>query len=214
MITAFDIIYYCIYVVCLLASFKASSNSLPGLFWLRCILVCGLATELIVEFLQYLGANDNLPYFAYIPMEYVLICCFYIANTSKHVYTKVLLYSIPVYLILAIYLSFTKYNFETYPGYVYNLSCFLNIIWLVILLLNMQIVDRFKPVEIPVFWVLTAFLIFYAGIFFFNGAYNYFLENDPNLADRLRNYVNTGLNYVLYSILTYAFVCSANMKKY
>lgn len=214
MITGFDIVYYSIYLLCLITSFKASSSNLPGLFYLRLILVLGLVTEIVVELLQYFDANDNLPYFAYIPLEYVLICFYFMANTNRQLLKKVFLYSIPPYIVLAVFLSFSKYNFISYPAYVYNMSCFLNVIWLVMMLLNIEVVENAAPVRLPVFWVFTAFLIFYAGIFFFNGAYNYFMKTDAAIAGHLRNYINTGLNYVLYSILTYAFICSARMKKY
>lgn len=214
MITGFDIVYYSIYLLCLLASLRASSKTLPGLLFLQMILIFGLVTEGMVEVLQYYKANENFPYYIYIPLEYILLCFFFRANTNKPFLRKLLMYSVVPYLLFSIFLSVFKYNFASFPAYVYNANCFLSIIWLVIMLLNLEIVNNLTPVRIPAFWVFTSFLVFYAGIFFFNGAYNYFLKKDPTIADHLRNYVNTGLNYVLYSVLTYAFICSANMKKY
>ena len=214
MITGFDIIYYSIYLLCLVASFKASSKNLPGLIFLRLILVSGLIVEGIVEVLQYFKLNENWPYYAYIPLEYIFMCFYLAANTYKQVLKRIILYSIIPYLLTAFILTATKYKFEFFPAYIYNMNCFLSVIWLVMMLMNLEVVNHHSPLKIPAFWIFTGFLIFYAGIFFFNGAYNYFLKNDPFVADQLRNYINTGLNNLLYSVLTYAFVCSAIMKKY
>jgi hypothetical protein len=40
------------------------------------------------------------------------------------------------------------------------------------------------------------------------------VSQHSHLAQVLRNYINICLNYLLYLLLTYAFVCSIKMKKY
>lgn len=214
MLTQHDIVYYTIYLICLYFCFKARANSIPGFLYLRLILCAGLVTEIAVEILQYYQSDDNKPYYLYIPLEYCLLVLFYAENTGKKLFKNVLYSSIVVYLGICFLFLIFQYNFSGYPSAIYNTSCFLNTIWVTILFFDIEIIDDLPITQLPLFWIYTALLIFYAGIFFFNGVYNYFLKNNTQIAEDLRIYINTGLNYVLYSILTYGFICSKSTMKY
>lgn len=213
MLTVYDIIYYLIYIVCLYFCFRARETNIPGFLYIKLMLCCGLVTEIAVEIFQYNKLDDNKPYYFYIPLEYCLLVLFYASNTNSKLFKNVLYSSIAVYLAICFFLIF-RFSFSIYPSAIYNASCVLNTIWVIILFFDLGSINDLPITRLPLFWIYTALLIFYAGIFFFNGAYNYFLQNDSILAKDLRNYINTGLNYVLYSTLTYGFICSGNIKKY
>ncbi len=214
MFTAYDVIYFIIYIICLTVSFKTTTRSIPGLSYIRLILCCGFVTELAVSICKYYRINDNKPYYLYIPLEYCLLVLFYVANTQR-VFLKNFLYiSIVLYLTICLTLALVHPQFTTYPSLIYNVSCVLNTLWVTFLFFELVSIDDLPITDLPLFWIYTSFLIFYSGIFFFNGVYNYFLVTDSLLAKQLRNLINTGLNYVLYATLTYGFLCSKNIKRY
>lgn len=214
MLTNSDIIYYLVYSTCLIFSFRAREVNIPGLVYLRLILCLGLVNEMVVESLQYLHKEENPSNYIYIPIEYFLLVLFYIQNTHKKRFRKALYLSIPLYVIVTVLFIVYRYHFKGYPSAIYNVSCLLNTIWLVRLFLDIDVVDHLPVFKLPLFWLYTALLIFYSGLFFFNGAYGFFVDHDSKIAESLRGYIALGLNYILYSVLTYAFICSRAMKKY
>ena len=209
MLSTSDIIYYALYVPCLLLSFRAKESTVHGIFFLRIILCLGLIAEIATIVLKALNREANCPYYFYIPAEYVCLVLFYKRNTSSAKINKVLNVSVPVYLLAAVLLSVFHNHFRGYPSVLYNINCFFNSIWISLLLFNFDIGAGKEIWKQPLFIILSAFLIFFAGIFFFNPAYTTVQKRDPVLAANLRVYINTGLNYILYILLSYGFLCSA-----
>lgn len=213
MITTTDIIYYSFYILCLFFSFIKTSG-IKGIILLRLVLVLGLANELWVELMQYLGKEENFSHFIYIPAEYILLCFFYAKQVNKKLLGKLIVFSIPFYLLSVSLIAFKIYAFRSYPSIIYNIGCILSVIWLTLVLFNLEIVDGLSITRVPAFWIISGLLIFYAGVYFFNTAYSFFLADDKTIAQNLRIYINLGLNIILYSFWTYAFICSAKMKNY
>lgn len=208
MLSTSDIIYYALYVPCLFFSFKAKENSVHGISFLRITLCAGLIAELATIVLKELNREPNGPYYFYIPLEYVCLVLFYRRNASSVKIKRVLNVSIPVYFLAAVLLSVFHNHFRGYPSVLYNINCFFNSIWISLLLFNFDTGNEKEIWKQPLFIILSAFLIFFAGIFFFNTAYATVQKKDPVLAGHLRVYVNTGLNYILYILLAYGFICS------
>lgn len=213
MLSTSDIIYYALYVPCLFLSFKAKEKSVHGISFLRIILCLGLVAEIATVVLKGLHKEDNGPYYLYIPAEYFCLVFFYKQNTSNEKIKKFLTASLPVYFIAAVLLSVFHYHFRGYPSLLYNINCFFNSIWISLLLFNFDTGAEKEIWKQPLFIILSAFLIFFAGIFFFNPVYVTVQKRDPLLAINLRVYINTGLNYILYILLAYGFVCSAKTTK-
>lgn len=214
MFSAFDTIYFVIYIFSLILSYLAVKENIRGLLFLRLILILGLITEIAVLILKNLALDDNEPYYLYIPLEYFLLIFFYREQTDEVLIKKIMKISLYVYALAVLFLSTYIYHFKGYPSIIYNISCLLNTIWIITIFFNLQMLDGLPIVSIPVFWILSALLIFYSGIFFFNATYQYFLNRDSNLAKMMRQYINTGLNYILYLFLSYAFVLSWKKKKF
>ncbi|MVT09387.1 hypothetical protein [Chitinophaga tropicalis] len=215
MITTYDIFYYLIYIICLFCSIKAREEHIPGLLFLRLLLYCGLITEGIVEIMQYyeLKRSENIPYYFYIPTEYFLLVFFYAKNTTRPLLKKIMLSSTGIYLGICSYIVARQQGMVEYPAWVYSSSCVLNTIWVTLLFLEMQYVESTGITRLPVFWIYTGLLVFYASVFFFNGPYSYLLKANSGLADTLRTRLNITMNYVLYLTLTYGFICSLRMKR-
>ncbi len=213
MLTSADYIYYTIYLFCLYASFKAGRTSIPGLVFLRIMLLAGLVTEGVIEVLQYLKKEENGPYYVYIPIEYFCLVQFYRHNTKVAPLRRAMNLSLPVYFLLATGLSFFYHRFSGYPSVLYNISCFLNTIWIALLLFNFEPEDGREIWFNPLFLICSGLLIFFAGVFFFNPVYPLIAKQDPALAKELRTYINIFLNYFLYILLSIGFLCSAKKVK-
>ena len=213
MLNLFDYIYYLIYIVCLILSFKARESIFPGLSFLRIMLCFGLGAEAVVELLQFLNKDDTPPYYVYIPMEYYCLSRFYEANTNLVRLKYAIRYSVPVYLTFALLTSFFYHRFTGYPSALYNINCLFSVIWITLLLFNFSNENGKEIWTHPLFIILSAFLIFFSGVFFFNPAYTFIHEKDAQLADSLRKYINIVLNYILYILLSIGFVCSTKTTK-
>jgi hypothetical protein len=213
MFTGADIVYYLFYILCLIFSFFRT-NAIKGIKLLRAVLVLGLLNEFYVEVRQYMGKEENFSHFLYIPLEYCLLTLFYCQQTKKKYLRYAMLISIPIYLCLAYYFAFTFYNFRSYPSIVYNIGCVFSIIWLTLIMFTVEMIENISIVKIPVFWLTSGLLVFYAGVYFFNTAYSYLLVSNQLVASEIRTYINLGLNIILYTFWTYAFICSAKIKNY
>lgn len=212
--TIYDKYYFTIYIICLVFSMMARGFNIPGLLYLRLILYCGFVTEVSIEILQYYKQDNNTPYYFYLTIEYCLLVLFYGKNTYNRILRNCMYGSIVFYLVSCLWLVIFKYDAEDIPASIYKISCALNVIWITILFLNIPYTTDVVITRYPLFWILTALLVFYAGTFFFNAAYSYFYEKNNEVAKAIRNYINNGLNFFLYLTLSYAFLCSWRMKEY
>lgn len=208
-----DIIYFAILITAVVAAFKACAAVIPGLIFLQVLLLLAFINEVAAIAMEYKGLNHDFTHYFYIPAEYLLLVLFYNKSVSKRYFKIMLIISAVIVFAFAIYVIF-KGNADSYPGFLYNLSCGFNTLWTALLLLNLKVEDGHTITSIPIFWILTAFLIFYSGIFFFNTGYRLVLIQDKQLADELRTFISTGLNIILYLLLIYGFRCSCKTKKY
>lgn len=208
-----DISYYVVYIICLVCSF-IKNRSIKGIAFIRLLLVLGLINEIIATCFKIMGREENFSHFIYIPAEYCLLTIFFRLQTDKKKLKQIMLTSIPTYLFLVFTLSTVFYKFESYPSIIYNLACVLSIIWITLILYDMEILFEIPIQRIPLFWILSGLLIFYSGVYFFNTAYTYIIPKDLRMALHLRVYINVTLNIILYSSWIYAFICSQKIKSY
>jgi hypothetical protein len=212
MISVSDIIYFTIYIICTIASFKARRQNIPGLIILRVLLCLGLLNEIAAEFIKYYGLNENLTHYFYIPAEFGLLVLFYARNTRKKLLIKIMYWSAVLYIIISLILALFYYHLQHFPSAIYDISCLLNSVFITIIFFDLNAVDDLKITSLPLFWILTALLVFYASVFFFSATYNYLLEKDHTMGENLRVYVNVVLNDLLYILLSYGFICSTRIK--
>ena len=214
MVSASDIVYYSLFVGASVLSFKAMKHNLPGLNYLRALLIIGLVNEMLTDFFKRHDIYKNVTYHFYIPIEYVLLALFFYSSVHNKMVKKIILLSIPFYIALTFSLTFFYYSIQTYPGIAYNIDCFFTIVWAVFILFNLEVKESLKVTAVPLFWICTGIIIFYMGMFFFNAVYNYLLSKESELANSLRSIISLNLNYLFYIIWSYAFICSIRLKKY
>lgn len=219
MLSFTNIIYYLLFLSATVLSLLAPKDNFRGLNYLRILLIVGLCSEVLIDLINYYyySAVHNPPspiHYLYIPFEYLMLSLFLKIHIRIKRIRSLINFSFVIYIFTVLYLSIFYYSMENdYPGIIYNLGCGFLIIWSSLLLFNLEFNAQLKLAQLPVFWVCTAMIIFYSGVFFYNCYYNYFLKKETEFALLLRQYVNLNLNFIFYILLCYSFICSMRQKK-
>jgi hypothetical protein len=183
-------------------------------FYIVVVLMLGLIAEGIVLFLKSREIAYGLVYHIYLPAEYTFYALFFRTKTVNRAINRFILYSIPCYVITSLILSIFFYQFKGIPSLNFNIEGFLIIVWSV---WQLNSFDEFEETSIfmkPVLWLCMGLIFFYAGNFIFTGYYTYLKQTDRELAKRLNEYINNGLNIFLYLTMSISFICSQKIKKY
>ncbi len=178
------------------------------------LLSVALIAELLTLLFYKFNIDYNIIYHIYIPLEYCLLAYYFYLNINLNKLKKIILYSIPFYLIISIIFSLKIVNIQKYPNFQTNIEGLLLIAWATIAIFNIEVRSNLSIVRLPIFWICVAVLVYNCGIFSYIGVYNYICESRPGLTNGLKFYVLNLLNYILYTLLSIAFICSQKMKKY
>lgn len=211
---SWEIIYHFLLLAALFVSllvFKSENKSLR-LFPL--ILLIGNVIEIIVIIEKGKG-NTNYPFFYhfYIPIEYVVLALFYYLNSERKWVKKSILVSIPIYILICIWLTNSALSREEYPSLQFNLEGVLLIVLAISNLFSLKGEEDLIITRHPLFWIDLAMLLFYTGNFFLMGSYNQLISSNPEIAKQYFKFINNSLNYSLYILFIIAFICSRPVKK-
>jgi hypothetical protein len=207
-------IYFLVFGGAVFSSFWASPATIPGLRLLQALLVCGMVNELVVLYLRQSGSSDHLPHHIYVPLEYILLVVFYCRQMPHRSICRTMLLSIPAYVFMALMVYRSPETFSQFPSLTYLASAFLNVVWLVLVFFYFRPPGNVAITALPLFWILAALLVFYAGVFCFLATYQYLLQHHRTIADQSRQLINQSLNILLYIMLSYAFLCSTKVKSF
>jgi len=181
------------------------------------LLSFSVITELIVNVLRYMYgyaiSDYQFIYHLYIPFEYALLAYYFSLNNNKPQVRKLILLSIPLFILCSLLISILLISFKEHPGLNFNLSGILLIGWCLITLFSIPPNLTISIFRLPIFWICTGILLFHVGIFFFNNLYSQLLSQNPDLAQSLHRLTFKTLNYILYFCFSLAFLCSNQMKK-
>jgi len=153
-------------------------------------------------------------YHFYVPFMYSIMAYIYYKALGTTWKAKLIGWSIPAYLMLAIYLSF----FIQKPAIVNTYATMVVSILIIGLSLFyyyelLQKEGSYAMGRDPLFWISTGNLIFYAGVFFLMGLLNYLMKEMLELSKQLM-VINYTLNYVLYSFYCVGLLCTRPSRKY
>lgn len=209
-----DYIYYILLTVSIVFSLIDKHEAIRGIIYLRILLIVALLVELANDFVDYYTPYGNIAYHFYIPAENMFLALFFYTNLKINRRKKIILLISFFYALFFLSYSFYYNGFMNYPSLFYNIHCIIIICWSLLSLMNLEFIGEVKLVKNPIFLLSSGFLIFYSGIFFFNGTYNYFIKHNLSIANSLRTLINVNLNFLLYIIWSYSFICSIQLKKY
>lgn len=209
--------YQTLYILLLILSFAVSVFSFKyhrSLYILSILFALGIVTETLFNVFYYLYEKDYfIFYHVYIPLEFLLITLFFYQINNNHKIKTLMITVLPFYVLLVIVLYFGFYTVDDYPGWIYNAGGIFIILWSVITLFNIE-PSNIHILKLPIFWICSGMILFYAGIFSFNGMYDFLLKTNYQLSDNLLYGINKFLNYLLYIFFIIGFVCSNRMKRY
>lgn len=152
-------------------------------------------------------------YHFYVPFMYSLTAYVYAKAIHTAWKKRLIVGSVPVFWVLAIYLSFFIQKTDVVNTYATMLAS--------ILIVGLSLFYYFELlqkeanqtlVRDPLFWISTANLVFYAGVFLLMGSLNYLMKEMPELSKKLM-VINYLLNYVLYSFYSIGFLCTIQRRR-
>lgn len=184
-------------------------KSEKGLYIFQFLIGVALFTELLSSVLNHYGLNTFPVYHIYIPVEYALWVVYFKSFNQKAFINKLMLYSIPVFTVFCIFSSFFINKINQFPSVHINIEALLLIAWATYTIFNIEVNEHFGITERPVFWICVAVLIFYSLVSPFLGVYNIIHK----FKDEIQFYLLNIPNYILYTSLSIAFLCSHRIKK-
>ncbi len=206
-------IYFSFLVTSLILSIFCYKKD-KALYVFPILLSVAFITEIAVLILWYYKKSFFFLYHIYLPIEYSLLAYYFYLTIDNPLVKKVILYSIPSFIMLSLMFTLEIVSSSKYPNFQTNIECFLLVIWSTITIFTIDVKEDINIISLPVFWVCTAVLIYHCGVFSYTGVFNYLMELKPELFNKLEFYVLKILNYILYTCLSIAFICSHRMKRY
>ncbi len=100
-----------------------------------------------------------------------------------------------------------------FNNYSYSYGCMLICICVIMYLLQLLHHSNPQPLtHIPMFWISTGLLIFYACNFFYMGLLNYLISVSMEIAKELFMIISV-LNIVMYSLFSVGIICSTTRRR-
>jgi hypothetical protein len=129
-------------------------------------------------------------------------------------FSKYILVSIPIVVLVFLSISDTYYHFQDFPGINLNISGFLFFLMCTNLLFNLDEKDDTSVLKKPDVWIAFGLLIFYGGTFFYNGVYTKLLNMDQDKALFLFSLINKPLNIIFYLLINIGLLCLIQRKRF
>jgi len=152
-----------------------------------------------------LFGNNLFLYHILTPIQYVLIARIYVHVITTPVLKRIILISIPVFILLSVLFSSTIQTINNYNSYSQLLKYLLTILWILFFLKQTLVLTHYPALmREPIFWISTAFLFYSTGNIIVEGMANYLINRYGNYFERIY-YIYSILNYLLFCLFIVAF---------
>lgn len=206
------LVYYILMLFCCIAA-AVNFNRKKNLQPLFILLPISLFTELLVEYLIYKKVGFYLLYHFYEIIDFTFFCLLFFINSKSLSFKKFIKFSFIAYLLLIIFITFKYVGFSEYPSLQYSAeSIFLTTIS-IIFLFNLVPEENTSIFKTSMFWICIGLIIFHCGILIINGSYNYLKFLSTEKALLIKNWINMGFNYFLYTCFIIAIIWPKNTMK-
>ena len=177
-----------------------------------------LPFELYAGYLQANRTNNLFIYHLLVPIQYIFHSFIFYYYIESNKIKKIILFSIPVVIVTAIFLTFSIQPIEKYNSYVIVITSFFTCAWILIyyrqLFIQLTIINIEKE---PLFWISTGLLVYSLGNFFVEGLMKELIEHSMEMAKWYYYNVYMLLLSFLYIMFIIAFLCrdifNMNVKK-
>jgi hypothetical protein len=208
----YRILYFCFLSISLVFAIFCKKNE-KGIYIFPYLLGSTLLAELLTVLLSYYKLNFYIVYHFYIPLEYGMWGSYFYIVIDKVLVKKLVRLSIVLFTITSFFCSLTIAKFQHFPSLQLNIEGLLLIIWATFAIFTIEIKHNVGIFSRPIFWVCIAVLIFYSLISSFMGVYNFISKSRADLLKILQFFLLNIPNYILYTSLSIAFICSHRIKK-
>ncbi len=207
-------LYYALLVTAFALSL-VKSKRIKRLGLISLLLFFSILSEISSDYFRYIAnTNRYAPYHFYIPIEYSLVTLYYSYLIPINWVKKLLIITIPVFIISSLLISLYGEKIYEFPSWQYNMDGSLIIIWSVIGLFNLPFNPEKSIFRRSQFWFCIAFMILFSGQFFMNGFFNPLNNSNPDLTKKLIFIIYYTLNYLFYSLIIVGLLCSKPTRKY
>lgn len=194
-------------------SFVAWKKGHKRYLTLGILLLITTSMELYVQYLIKKRVDFTYLYHLFIAIEYPLICWFLSDAIRSSSVKKILLLTIPLYLVISLSLSVLHYHFTGFPSLNIELEGIMQSILCTYILFNLEVYEDVSILRNQYFWICSGILIFFGTSFVFNGVITPILRMDTNKTLMLFNMINKPLNLVLYSFIIIGLLCLLTKRK-
>lgn len=205
------IIYHSLITIALILSFIAYIKGSKKSLYLVLVLLATFLVELFAS-LQKIGFDWI--YHLFNPIEYTAFCIYYLKTCPIEKYKTPVAFSIPVFIVFGLCVSFFKYKFSSMPAVNIDVEGFLLFIIYAHLLFSINVDVKMFIYSHPDFWISIGVLIFFGGVFIFFGLYPKLYHLDLNSTLELFGKIAKPLNLILYNCIIIGFVCLLRHRKY
>lgn len=198
-------VYYLLMIACFINS----------LFYLRILsirilallLLCSILTEIGVEIFISKGLNYYVFYHIFNVVEYGLTTLILYEGIRTKLVRKMMVYSIPLYSLIALTLSLNVQDWNQLPSISYDVEGLFIITWCIIALWSIDPTDDRTIFQQPTFWFIIAFYIYFICTLPFNGIFNYLIKVKSHVGKTktLFSIINSVSNYLLYLFILIGF---------
>lgn len=195
-------------------------SSLIGLYhyrhlptYLRCLSIM-LVTTLLVETVSYFLIKNNAWIFnIYTSLEFIFYFLLFKHHSANQKFKKVTALFMLIFIIVACANILFFQGFYLFNNYTHSLGAIFVVACAIAYYRQLLGGDKPEPlIRIPMFWISTGLLIFYASDFFFMALFHYIISVSIDLARQLYM-ITAGLNIVMYSLFIFGIISSVNNRK-
>ncbi len=206
------LVYYILMLFCCIAAavnFKRKKNLQP----LYILLPISLFTELIVEYLIYKKTGFYLLYHVYEIIDFSFFCLLFTINSKSDRFRRFIKVSFIIYILLIFFITFKYVGLTEYPSLQYSAESIFLAVISIIFLFNLTPEENLSIFKTSMFWICFGLIIFHCGILIINGSYNYLKSLSTERALLIKNWINMGFNYFLYTCFLIAIIWPKNTMK-
>lgn len=196
-----------------LYSSKYLDKKLKLLFFYALVGVC---TEITVWLLSKAGVKNNTPgLHFYIMFEFLVWSYFYLESLKGFVHRKFLWLTIVLFEVYCVVNFLFIQDLNSYP-FTRTIEDLLLIFFSVLLYTKIMVEAKFENLKrMPVIWINTSVLLYFAGNFFYNIVFVYMLVLDINFLKTSALYIFALFNFLYYCGIATSFLLQRiNHKNY
>lgn len=205
-----DKIYFLLLLLTLASYLVKLNRQEKFIPWITILLSFWLVTTLAAVLLPLYGTirNNLFIYHIITPVEFTIILLLYHSYFENVVIKKLLVYSIPIFIMLCIVFSLFVQKIDVSNSYTSIMEAAVVIPVSLLFLKETAQLQRVKSLlHYPMFWISVAFLFGYTVPLIIEGMLNYLMDRSMQLAKQL--YLITYFsNYILLTLFMIAIYCN------